>query len=206
VRQQHAKFAYKSRWAWHFLVQAQAYEAHGNQVAMTFVGGALSAGIAGAILPTAALVGVTTGSGISGGLTAVGGGSKTQVMNSMITGGVAGAITGGGSAVATKLGGSENIKTGLNALSGYVSGIVESASNQALNGQKVNSGNVVRSGTVSLLATVVSGKLGNLIESTIKKVVSSVVVQQFAQKFSDITKEIATAKATNDINDKIKQK
>ena len=173
---------------------------------MTFVGGALSAGIAGAILPTAALVGVTTGSGISGGLTAVGGGSKTQVMNSMITGGVAGAITGGGSAVATKLGGSENIKTGLNALSGYVSGIVESASNQALNGQKVNSGNVVRSGTVSLLATVVSGKLGNLIESTIKKVVSSVVVQQFAQKFSDITKEIATAKATNDINDKIKQK
>ncbi len=186
--------------------QAQNYETHGNRVATTFVGGALSAGIATAYLPSAALVGAATGSGISGSLTAVGGGTKTQIMNSMVSGGIAGAITGGGSAVATKLGGTESLKIVFNAASGYVAGIAESASNQTLNGEKINSGNVIKSGAVSLYATVLSGKMGNLIETTINKVVSSVTAQQIAQKFSDFAKEFGSAKVSNDINDKIKQK
>lgn len=186
--------------------QAQQYEAHGNKVAMTFIGGSLSAGLIGAALPTEMVVGAATGSGISGGLTAIGGGSKTEVLNSMVSGGAAGLITGGGSAMATKLGGSESIKTALNALSGLVAGSTESISSQSLNNQKIETGNAVRSGGVSSIMGVISGKFGKLIESTINKVVSNVAVQQFSKNITDLAKEIATSKASNDVNDKIKQK
>jgi RHS repeat-associated protein len=184
--------------------QAQNYEAHGNKVATVFVGGALSAGIAGATLPTTALVGATTGSGISGGLTAVGGGTKTEIMNSMASGAVAGAITGGGSAVATKFGGSESIKVALNAASGYIAGGTESAVSQTLNKGKVNSGDVVRAAVVSSAFTVAGGKLGNLIDNVINKVLTNTTIQQIGKEASNLFKEAFISKTSNDINDKIK--
>ena len=184
--------------------QAQAYETHGNKVAMTFIGGALSAGIGAATLPTTALVGAATGSGISGSLTAVGGGSKTQIMNSVVTGGIAGVITGGGSAVATKLGGTESIKVALNAASGYVAGATESAVSQKLNDGKVNSGDVVRAATVSSVFTVIGGKLGNLVDNVISKVPINTTFQQISKQASNIFKDFFLGKTSNDINDKIK--
>jgi RHS repeat-associated protein len=184
--------------------QAQNYEAHGNKVAITFVGGALSAGIAVATLPTTALVGATTGSGISGSLTAIDGGSKTQIMNSVVTGGIAGAITGGGGAVATKLGGSESIKVALNAASGYVAGATESAVSQTLNNGKVNSGDVVRAATVSSVFTVIGGKLGNLVDNVVSKVPTNTTLQQFGKEVSNIFKDFFLGKTSNDINDTIK--
>jgi hypothetical protein len=171
---------------------------------MTFIGGALSAGIAGATLPTTALVGAATGSGISGSLTAVGGGTKTEIMNSVVTGGIAGAITGGGSAVATKLGGSESITTALNAASGYVAGATESAVSQKLNSGKINSGDVVRAATVSSAFTVFGGKLGNLIDNVVSKVVTNTTIQQIGKQASNIFKDVFLNKTSNDINDKIK--
>jgi hypothetical protein len=126
-------------------------------------------------------------------------------MNSMVTGGIAGAITGGGSAIANapKIGGSESIKVALNATSGYIAGATESALSQKLNTGKVNSGDVVRAATVSSIFTTVGGKLGNFVDNFVSKIATNTALQQFGKQASNFFKDIFLSKTSNDINDKI---
>ena len=126
-----------------------------------------------------------------------------SIATAALGGAVSGAIIGSGAGLiaTTAVGSSVAGVVATNAAAGLVAGAAESVTVQAIEGEGINTAEVVEAGAASMFANVVAGPVGGAIEGKIAKEVSSTVASSVAQNTAKVAVDVVGKAVENEIQE-----